>query len=150
MVQWAVVGAYVLAIFLFSRHDVSGAGYTAQLLARWFPHLKGAELRYYVLVVRKVGHVLAYGLLTFLVYQAARRTEKLRGRALLISVLSALAVAAADESYQRRLMHRSGVWKDVLIDFLGIAAVGMGLWLRARFRSKDKEVSEADGENEHI
>jgi len=150
LVQWAVVAGYVLAIFLFSRNDVSGAGYTAELLAKWFPHLSRAELRHYVFLLRKVGHVLAYGLLTFLAYLAARKTKKLQARPVLTAVLASLLVAAVDESYQVHLQHRSGVWEDVLIDFLGIAAVGSGLWLAARRRNKHKEVAEANVENERI
>jgi len=87
------VGIYILAVFLFNRHDVSGAGYTAQLLARWFPQLSAAELRQYVWFLRKVGHVLAYGVLTYLVHRAALKTKGLRGRALLSAVLLALLVA---------------------------------------------------------
>lgn len=79
MLDWAVVGIYILAVFLFNRHDVSGAGYTAQLLARWFPQLSAAELRQYVWFLRKVGHVLAYGVLTYLVHRAALKTKGLRG-----------------------------------------------------------------------
>lgn len=150
MLDWAVVGIYILAVFLFNRHDVSGAGYTAQLLARWFPQLSAAELRQYVWFLRKVGHVLAYGVLTYLVHRAALKTKGLRGRALLAAVLLALLVAGADESYQRRLQHRSGAWGDVAVDALGIAAAGSLLWLRARVRSKHKEVVEENAENECI
>ena len=81
---------------------------------------------------------------------AALKTKGLRGRALLSAVLLALLVAGADESYQRRLQHRSGAWGDVAVDALGIAAAGSLLWLRARVRSKHKEVVEENAENECI
>jgi VanZ family protein len=147
LLQWAVVVVYVLALFLFTRHDTSGAGYTAQLLARWFPHLSSSELRHYVWLLRKAGHVLAYGFLTVLVYYAATNTKRLRRWALPVAVAAALVVAAADESYQMRLQHRSGAWTDVFIDFLGIAAVATALWLGARIRNKHKEVVEENAEN---
>lgn len=142
MVQWAVVGLYILAMFLFTRQDISSAGHTTQLLARWFPQLSAAELRHYVIVLRKLGHVLAYSLLTLLVYLAADKTEKARGRAVWVAVLAAFFVAAADEYYQTRLQHRSGAWQDVLIDLLGIAATGRALWLRARMKEKHREVKD--------
>lgn len=151
LVQWAVVAAYVLAMFFFTRQDVSGAGHTAQLLARLLPHLSGAELRQLVFLLRKAGHVLAYALLTFLVYRAASRTKKLQGRPVLVSMLFSLLVAAGDESFQIRLQHRSGMFNDVLIDGLGISAAAAMLWLRVRLQSKHhKEVVEDNVENECI
>lgn len=147
MIQWAIVAAYILVMFVFTRQDVSSAGYTAQLLARWFPQLSSAELRQLVWLLRKAGHVLAYAVLTLLVYSASRSTKRLRGRALIIAVLTALLVAAADESYQRRLQHRSGAWMDVLIDSLGTAAVAAALGLRSSARKKHREVVEKDAEN---
>ena len=150
LVQWAVVAAYVLAMFFFTRQDVSGAGHTAQLLARLLPHLSGAELRRLVFLLRKAGHVLAYALLTFLVYRAASRTKKLQGRPVLVSMLFSLLVAAGDESFQSRLQHRSGMFNDVLIDGLGISAAAHALAAGSPAEQHHKEVVEDNVENECI
>lgn len=151
MIQWALVGVYVLAMFSFASQEVSSASYTGQLLAKFLPHLSGAELRRYVLLGRKLGHVLAYGLLTLIVYYAALKTKKMRRGALGLAALFAFIVAIADESYQSILHYRSGTLNDVLIDGIGIGVVVVVLWLmEQRRRKQNKEVDEEDVENELV
>lgn len=142
MIQWAIVAVYVLAMFLFAGQEASSASQTGRWLAKLLPHLSGAELRELVFAARKIGHVLAYGLLTLLVYYAARKTKRLSRLALPFSVAFSLVVALADETYQSRLYYRTGTLNDVLIDGLGIGAAVLGVWLTARFRGDSKEVAE--------
>lgn len=138
----------MLAMFFVARHDASGAGYTSRFLARLLPHLSSAELRSYVWAVRKLVHLFAYGLLTVIVYLAAKKTQRLRRYALPFSIAFALVVAAADETYQTFLQHRSGAWGDVLLDGVGIFLTAGALWLRSRILELgNKEVGE-DVENE--
>lgn len=151
VIQWTVVGVYVLAMFTFASKEVSSASYTGQLLAKILPHLSGAELRQYVLLGRKMGHVLAYGLLTLIVYYAALKTKKMRRGALGFAALFAFIVAIADESYQSFLHYRSGTIKDVFIDGIGIGVVVVVLWLLKQRKQKQyKEVDEEDVENELV
>ncbi len=147
MIQWAIVGLYVMTMFLFASQEASSANYTGTFLARLLPHLSGAELRQLVLVARKVGHVVAYGFLTLIVYYAARKTKGLRRGALPFAVVFALTVAMADEAYQNRLTHRTGAFGDVLIDGLGMTLTALGLWIHTRLRKKHKEVMD-DAEDE--
>lgn len=143
LIQWAFVLFYVGAIFLYAGQEASSAGATNKWMAKLLPWLNNAELRNYVLVYRKTVHVLAYGVLTFLVYLAARRTKFLRSKALPFAVLFSLFVAIADESYQRRLAYRTGSWHDVLIDIVGIGVVVLGILARNRFKRKvDADVEE--------
>ena len=148
LIQWVVVVLYIGAMFLYAGQEASSAGYTNQLLAKWFPWLSHSEIREYVVLVRKMGHVLAYGCLTLIVYSAARKTKRLQRLALPFAVIFSLLVAIMDESYQRRLVYRTGSWSDVLIDGMGIAIVVLILMLRSRMkRRRNEEVSE-DVENE--
>jgi len=140
LIQWAIVGVYVVTMFLFASQEGSSDIYTGTFLARLLPHLSSAELRQVVLVARKVGHVVAYGFLTLIVNYAARKTNRLRTRALPFAVVFAVIVAMADEAYQYRLTHRTGTFADVLIDGLGIVLTTFGVWISTRVRKKDKEV----------
>lgn len=139
MIQWAVVGIYVLAMFIYAAQEASSAGFTNSLLAKWLPHLNHGEIKRLVVITRKIGHVAAYGLLTFIVYLAASKTKKLRRGALPFAMAFAFLVAGADETYQSRLVYRTGSWSDVLIDGIGIVLVALVLWISGRREEKHKE-----------
>lgn len=148
MIQWAVVAVYVLAMFLFAGQEASSASNTKIFLTRWLPHLSSSEIGQLVLVARKAGHLLAYGLLTLIVYFAARKTKKLHGAALLFAMAFAFVVALLDEGFQSRLQYRTGTINDVFLDGLGICLTGLGLWINARIKKRNKEVAREDGDNE--
>lgn len=133
-------------MFLFASQEASSASYTNSFLARWLPHLSAAELRQLTLIARKAVHVLAYGVLTLIVYYAGRKTRKMRPIALPLAVVFAFLVAILDEGYQNRLLYRTGSVEDVLIDGLGIAVAALGLWIATRWSKQNKEVAE-DVEN---
>lgn len=142
MIQWAIVGVYVLTMFLFASQEASSASYTGTLLAKWLPHLSPSELRQLVIWGRKIGHAVAYGVLTLLVYYAARNTKRLKRGALLLAVGFAIMVAIVDEGYQSRLPYRTGTFDDVLLDGLGTGVAALGLYLRSKIRRQHKEVAE--------
>lgn len=136
MLQWVLVLIYVAIMFLFAGQETSSASFTSKILAKLLPELSGSQLRYYVLILRKTGHVLAYGLLMLLMYNACRKTKKTRRFAWLLAVIVALAVALADEMYQQRLIYRTGTLKDVAIDGIGIALASVIIWLRRIKKAK--------------
>lgn len=76
------------------------------------------------LIVRKIGHIGEYAVLTFLVWRALRAHRISRGRALIYSGALALVFAASDEVHQSFIPGREGALRDVAID-----AVGIGAWL---------------------
>lgn len=129
-IWWFIVLMYVVVLFTSTGHEVSTASFTNQLLAKLMPHLTRAELKKYVLLLRKFGHVLAYGLLTLIVYQACFKTSKKDKLSLLCAVSFSFLVAIFDEHYQRGLPHRTGSWWDVAIDGIGIMLVAGTVWLR--------------------
>lgn len=92
------------------------------------------------LVVRKLGHVGEYAVLTFLLWRALRADGLSSSRALLWSGSLALGYAASDEVHQSFVAGREGALRDVLID-----AVGIGGWLLlARLEPKLPIFSVAD------
>jgi len=91
-----------------------------QLFKEWFPHLSRAQIQVLVFWVRKVGHVLAYAVLTLLITYASKGTPRLKRRAALWGAVGAALVALADEYLQMGLQHRSGTLQDVAVDGAGI------------------------------
>jgi VanZ family protein len=74
---------------------------------------------WWVIVLRKLGHVTGYALLTSAWWWALRHVVR---RPLLWAVLISLAYACSDELHQTFVRGREGTPRDVLID-----AVGMGI-----------------------
>lgn len=136
LLRWAIVVLYVAAMFVFAGNEISGATFTGRFLASWLPGASSAQIKRYVLIVRKLGHFSAYAILTLLVYWAAARTKKLRRATLPAAALLAFLVALADEGYQRFLVHRTGAWPDVLIDGAGIFVMAIGIMLQKRSKEK--------------
>lgn len=131
-----IVIVYIASMFLFAGQETSSANFTNKFLAKLLPQLSRAELKSFVLILRKVGHVLAYGVLMYLMYNACHKTKSTRRIALPLAAVVTFLVAMADEMYQMRLVHRTGAWKDVAIDSGGIVFVSLVIWLRETIRKK--------------
>ncbi|HEX8744688.1 MAG TPA: VanZ family protein [Thermoleophilaceae bacterium] len=83
------------------------------------------------LVLRKIAHMAEYGLLVFLWWRALREPAGARA-AVAVAVAIALAYSASDEWHQTFVEGRHGTPVDVLIDGVGMAAVGWLLLRRSR------------------
>ena len=93
----------------------SNETFSAGTSGRWMERLLGREVPPSVnITVRKMAHVLEYGVLAALVWRADHRTLVILGYA--------LAVAVTDETRQSFTMTRSGSPWDVLLDFGGALA----------------------------
>lgn len=78
----------------------------------WLSALLGYEVAYGVNVaIRKLGHVLAYGILGALTWRADRRVAT--------GIIVTLIVAATDEWRQSLTLSRTGTPWDVLLDVVG-------------------------------
>lgn len=110
------------AVILSASNDSFSAGHSES----WFSWLFGREVPYDLnIALRKLGHILAYGILGALAWRADRRFTT----ALLITIL----VASTDEYRQSLTLSRTGTPWDVLLDGVG-GAVGIGVvrrWLPA-------------------
>lgn len=108
------------------------------------PRLDFSQLSEIHEVLRKVGHFIGYGLMSYFLFRAIRGTyhvyrgtENMLSRAYLrkraplalgdswrsswafLAVLGTSFVATCDELHQMTLKNRSGSWKDVLLDTIG-------------------------------
>jgi VanZ family protein len=98
------------ALILSASNDSFSSDQTGGLLARLF----GREVPPAVnIAIRKLGHLVAYGILGMLAFRAARRNAYALGIVLL--------VAMADEYSQGLTRSRTGSPWDVLLDMTGAA-----------------------------
>jgi VanZ family protein len=86
-----------------------------------------AHHAWWVIVIRKLGHVTGYALLTAL---WAWALEGVVRRPLLVAVCIALAYACTDEFHQTFVRGRTGTPRDVGIDAIGMAIAALLIWMR--------------------
>ena len=112
---WLTVAAWAGVIFAFSAT----------------PHLRVAEAADLDFVLRKAGHMAAFGVLAVLLWRAL--TLSAVRQAFVWSFALTVAYAATDEFHQSFTAGRNASGVDVSIDALGalIALLALVLWVRA-------------------
>ena len=120
---WLPVVAWA-AVILFASGDLFSSDNTSAVFQ---PHLVNV-------VVRKLAHVVAYGILGILTWRAAP--------SLRIVLLIALAIAATDEIRQSTTTTRTGSPYDVMLDVAGAAGGGFVMRRRASFTLAPRERGE--------
>ena len=95
------------------------------------PHLRVAEAADLDFILRKSGHMAAFGILAVLLWRALTLSAVIRAVAL--SFVLTVAYAASDEFHQSFTAGRNASGVDVGIDALGalIALLALVLWVRA-------------------
>jgi VanZ family protein len=88
-------------------------------------------------ILRKLGHVTGYALLTALWWWALRGVI---GRPLLIAVCIAFAYACTDEFHQTFVSGRTGTPIDVAIDSIGMAIAALLINLRRKTSGSRTEI----------
>jgi len=88
-------------------------------------------------ILRKLGHVTGYALLTTLWWWALRGVT---GRPLLIAVCIAFAYACTDEFHQTFVSGRTGTPVDVAIDSIGMAIAALLISLRRKTSGRRTEI----------
>lgn len=123
------------AIFLFST-DLFSRGETGRfllpLLAWLFPEAAAETLALLHEALRKVGHLMEYGVLAVLWYRGrASGSAAWAPEAARLALLVAVGYAVTDELHQALVASRTGSVLDVAID-AGGAAIGLLLLRRSR------------------
>lgn len=78
--------------------------------------------------LRKLGHMLAYGVLTFLWFRSFQlHWPERRGLCLFLAVFCSLAVALLDEGHQSLVSSRSGSLRDIGWDMAGAGVATFGI-----------------------
>jgi len=88
-------------------------------------------------ILRKLGHVTGYALLTTLWWWALRGVTR---RPLLIAVCIAFAYACTDEFHQTFVSGRTGTPVDVAIDSIGMAIAALLISLRRKTSGRRTEI----------
>jgi VanZ family protein len=96
------------------------------------PHLRVAQADDLDFIVRKAGHMAAFGILAVLLWRALSFSAVCRAMAW--SLLLTIAYAATDEFHQSFTAGRNASPVDVSIDSAGavIALVALAVWLHSR------------------
>lgn len=123
---WALALAYVALLLLAAVRPEFGAEATRAMVKMILPHLDAHQVHKVVVVLRKAGHFLGYGLFAVVLANAIHSlrkdsTDRKWGLAsCLIAAVVALGVATMDEYIQSIVPHRTGARQDVALDLLGI------------------------------
>jgi VanZ like family len=105
--RWLPVVAWSAVILI-----ASGDEFSATQSGGWFRAVFGFDAPYWLHVaIRKLTHLVAYGILGFLALRASNTKRA--------AVIVALVVAVIDETHQSTLITRTGSPWDVLLDVIG-------------------------------
>jgi VanZ family protein len=146
---WIAAGLWIGIIVVESTTYLSSE-HTSRLLYPLLHFLLGMDLAHFEPIhhfVRKSGHFVGYGTLSFLLFRAWRATLPrpqawaLRWSA--IAFFMSAFVASMDEWHQTYLPSRTGRWQDVVLDSCAALAVQVviALFLIARQRRNMRENS---------
>lgn len=108
----------------------------------WFSHQPSltTNLGAWDFVLRKLAHMVEFGTLALLLWQAFGQHWRADRAALLAAALTALAYAASDEYHQGFITGRTASVRDVGFDLAGILiAVALASVWRRRTRSANKK-----------
>jgi VanZ family protein len=139
---WLAAILWLILIAIESSSMLS-AHNTSRILYPILHFLFGMDwirFEYWHFYIRKTGHVVGYGMLSFLLFRAWRATLPAMSdvrwtlRWTAIAVLGTALVASLDEWHQSFIPSRTGRWQDVALDTCaGIGAqVLVFIWLSRR------------------
>jgi VanZ family protein len=111
-VRWLAVAAWMAAIFVFSAQ----------------PNLRVSDEAGLDFVLRKIGHLVVFGVLAVLLFEALGGPPR---RRLVLAFGLTVLYAASDELHQAFVAGRGPAATDVVIDAIG-AAAALFVWTRRR------------------
>lgn len=115
--RWLAAALWT-AILLAASSDLFSSAHTGGLLRLLLHGLDAPTFQAVHFLLRKTGHLTAYGIATLLYERALARTIAPKTR-LALALLMVLAVASIDEFHQSHIASRTGTPVDVAIDLTG-------------------------------
>ncbi|HLW34568.1 MAG TPA: VanZ family protein [Chthoniobacterales bacterium] len=132
---------WMTLIFIGST-DVLSAEHTSRFLVpflRWLdPQISWAALNSIQMMIRKLGHLTEYAILTILLWRALVDLSWKSSTSLTISLLACAIFAASDEFHQSFIPSRTSSVHDVMIDICG-AVIGLAICIALASRKVLKE-----------
>lgn len=115
------IPAIIWMIFIFIMSHTNGndsssqSNFIAQIILRFI----NVDLNTLTFIIRKIAHMCEYAILLLLIYYGLHKTTKCQ-YTLLISLIISFLYACSDEFHQIFIPDRSGQFKDVIIDTIGM------------------------------
>jgi VanZ family protein len=147
--EWLPAGIW-LGVIVLESTGLASASNTSWILYPLFHFLTGVSRERFFLwnhLIRKMGHFVGYGLLSFFLFRAWRATLAAASpsgwawRWARTSFLMAVLVATLDEWHQTLLPSRTGRWQDVVLDSSAALSVQVVIWIVLRLRRRPVERS---------
>jgi VanZ family protein len=141
--QWIAAGLWLGLIVFESTNTLSAQNtgrFLYSLLVQMFGAIDPNRFAFWHQLLRKIGHVVGYAVLSFLLFRAWRATLRSASasnwslRWAQIAFWMAALVATLDEWHQSHLPARTGTPWDVLLDSSAALAMQIILWLSLRNR----------------
>jgi len=130
-----------MGVIFFSTEGLAAqetSRFLLPLFSWLFPNASGEFLQGLHLVIRKLGHLLAYALLSYLWARTLDRSSSLFPPPSLLAFLLTGAYAAVDEFHQTFVPTRTGSLWDVLLDASGASFLQGFLWVWSRRRGSEE------------
>jgi len=133
-----------LGIIALESTGMASASNTSWIMYPIFHYLTGVDRQHFFFwnhLIRKIGHFVGYGFLSFLLFRAWRATLPLGDlrrwsmRWARIAFFMTALVASLDEWHQTFIPSRSGRWQDVVLDSSAALTIQVLLWMILRRRS---------------
>lgn len=109
---WLPVGVWVLTIFIFSS----------------IPTKPVSEVYWKDFFVKKLAHIVEYGILSTLIYRALINFGMDKKRSAIYSVLSAIFYGITDEFHQSFTPGREPKARDIIFDTIGASSAIYLIW----------------------
>lgn len=110
---------WMIFIFIMSHTNGNDSSNQSNFIAQIILRFINIDLNTLTFVIRKIAHMCEYALLFLLIYYGLHKTFKYQYY-LLISLILTFLYACSDEFHQTFIPGRSGQFKDVLIDTIGM------------------------------
>lgn len=110
---------WMIFIFIMSHTNGNDSSNQSNFIAQIILRFINIDLNTLTFVIRKIAHMCEYALLFLLIYYGLHKTFKYQYY-LLISLILTFLYACSDEFHQTFISGRSGQFKDVLIDTIGM------------------------------
>jgi VanZ family protein len=130
----AVVAAALISIFSTRYFTPDETGRVIVPILRWFlPHASSTLIRHLHFGIRKLAHVMEFGVFSITVFRALRGPRAgWRLNWAVLTFLVAVSYSVVDEFHQTHVPLRHGSAKDIAIDGLGAVLAQLIVWWYAK------------------
>lgn len=119
---------WMIFIFIMSHTNGNDSSNQSNFIAQIILGFINVDLNILTFIIQKIAHMCEYALLFLLIYYGLHKTIKYQYK-LLISLIISILYACSDEFHQIFISGRSGQFKDVIIDTIGMIIMLLIIYL---------------------